>query len=394
MTKKVLVLGGGYGGLQAALETRRNLTPDEATITLIDRNPYHQLITDLHLSAAGTVPVQKIQLSLKKLMANKQVHFISDAVVAIHPVEKQVELPEGRRVSYDILVIGLGSEMEFFGITGLEKYSYILKSVDDAIHIHEHIEECFVQYQQTQDLTYLTFVIGGAGLTGIELIGELADRLPLLAKKYPVEANKIRLLSIEASSSILQGFSETLIQRAKESLQSRGVEFITDMSIVKMEPEVVVLKNGDVVHTHTLVWTGGVRGNSVVAHSGLAVDHRGRAQVNEFLQSITHPSIFVVGDSALVIDSGSGRPYPPTAQLAGKMGVHVGRQISSILRNENLVAFRPHLSGTLASLGQKDAIGMIGQHQINVKGKPAVWLKTGSKVRWLSDIGGLFSRVR
>jgi NADH dehydrogenase len=392
MTNHVVILGAGYAGLQAALETRRMFTANAVRITIVNRQPFHQLVTELHQPAAGSVDDKHVRLPLDKLLAGKRIGICLNDVSAIHTDNQTVEFSDNTSLHYDVLVIALGSETEFFGIPGLKEHSFILKSVADANRIRNHVEDCFAQYKLTNDRAYLTVVVGGAGLTGIELVGEFADMMPQLCRKHDIDSTLVELLSIEAAPSILPGFPETLVERAKTSLQSRGVKFFTGMPIVQMEPGVAHLKNGDLIHTKTLIWTGGVRGHSVVASSGLAVEGRGRAFVNAHLQSVSNSHVFVLGDSALVLNE-QGRPYPPTAQLAGQMGLHCGRQIYALLKGAKMDDFHPHFAGTLASLGRKDAIGMVGQRKREIKGKPASILKYGSKVRWLSEIGALFTRV-
>jgi len=393
LAKHIVILGAGYGGLKTALETRKLMTADAARITIVNRHPYHQFITELHLPAAGSAAPQKVRLPLDKLLGGKKIDVLLADVDRIAPDEHTVYFTDGSMVSYDYLVVGLGSETEFFGIPGLQEHSFVLKSVDDATRINQHIEACIKEYARTKDDTNLTFGVGGAGLSGIELVGEMADMMPSICAKYGVNPQLVKLLSIEAAPSILPGFPETLIERAKTSLEARGVKFLVGVPIVKMESGLVHLKTGETIPTKTLIWTGGVRGHSVVASSGLAVDGRGRGLVNEFLQSTSHEDVFIVGDSAIVMGGPNGRPYPPTAQLAGQMGIHVGRQLHGVIKGTKLEPFQPHLQGTLASLGQKDGIGMVGDKKREVKGKTALWLKGASQLRYVWQIGGLFTRA-
>lgn len=393
MAKQVVILGAGYGGLVTAQEIRRSLTADAAKITVVNKQSFHQLITELHLPAAGRVNESHVRVPLDKLLSGKRIDVRVGEVAAIHPDQHQVELSGGEALDYDILVVALGSETEFFGIPGLQEHSFILKSVADATRIRNHIEERIVHYKDSQDVADITFAVGGAGLTGIELVGELADMVPTLCQKHGVDASAVQLFSIEAAPTILPGFPQTLVDRAKSSLSARGVEFLTGVPIVQMEAGLAHLKDGRTVSTRTMVWTGGVRGHSIVAASGIAVDGRGRATVNAHLQSASHLDVFVVGDSALVLNQ-EGRPFPPTAQLASQMGLHCGKQIHTLIKGEGkLEEFHPRLSGTLASLGKKDAIGMVGQRKFEVTGKPASLLKDASKLRYLSQIGGLFARA-
>jgi NADH:ubiquinone reductase (H+-translocating) len=393
LSKHVVILGAGYGGLLTALETRRLLTGTAARITIVDRNPYHQLVTELHQPAAGSKKEHQVRLPLNKLLKGKQIDVLLGDIDSIQLDEHAVHFTDGSKITYDYLVVGLGSETEYFGIPGLKEHSFILKSVKDAQHIHQHIEQCVADYKTSKNQANLTFAIGGAGLTGVELVGEMADNIPALCKKYGVDPSLVKLLSIEAAPSILPGFPETLINRAKSSLEARGVRFLTGVPIVQAESGKIHLKSGEVIESKTLIWTGGVRGHSVVANSGLATEPRGRAQLNDHLESVSHPHVFVVGDSSIVIGP-NGRPYPPTAQLAWQMGEHVGRQIHGMLKGSKLEKFVPHFDGTLASLGHKDGIGMIGDAKVQIKGKPALWVKSGSNMRYLSAIGALFTRSK
>ncbi len=390
MAKQIVILGAGYGGLKAALEASKLLTEDVAKVTVVNRYPFHQIITELHQPAAGSVEPKKVKLPLEKLLNGKNVDVLLAEVERISPDERTIYFKDGSKVQYDFLVVGLGSETEFFGIQGLSEHSFVLKSVEDAARINNHIEECVKTYNETKDAANLAFAVGGAGLSGIELVGEIADMIPDICEKYGVDSSLVKLYSIEAAPTILPGFPQSLVDRARVSLEERGVQFLTSAPIVQMEHGRVHLKSGDILETKTLIWTGGVRGHSVVAASGIAVDGRGRAQINEFLQSTSHKDVFVVGDSAIVMGGPNGRPYPPTAQLAGQMGIHVGQQIASLLNSTSLQAFQPHLQGTLASLGRKDAIGMVGAEKRELTGKAAGWLKEASQIRYLWQIGGLF----
>ncbi|MGV2787275.1 pyridine nucleotide-disulfide oxidoreductase, partial [Clostridium perfringens] len=181
------------------------------------------------------------------------------------------------------------------------------------------------EYSKTKNKADATIVVGGGGLTGVELVGEYADMKSELARKYGIDPQEITLYCVEAAPSILPGFPAELVDRATTSLQKRGVNFLTGLPITKMDGTTVELKDGSTIETSTLIWTGGVQGNSVVANCGIEVN-RGRAVVNEFLQSASHPDVYVAGDSAVVMGP-EGRPYPPTAQLAWQMGELIGYNI-------------------------------------------------------------------
>lgn len=389
MKKQIVILGAGYGGLLSALSARANLSVEEADITVINRVPSHQIITELHRLAAGNVHEKAVALPLEKLLKGKGVQIKVGNVQTIDIENRKIVVEDGDYFRYDALVLALGSETNYFGIPGLQENSLTLKSVTDANRVFNHVKERVAAYSKSKNKADATFVIGGGGLTGVELVGELADELPGICRQYGVDFGDISLYLVEAMPTILPIFSPDLIERAVTSLEKRGVEFLTGLAITEVNGSTVSLKDGRTIETNTLVWTGGVQGHSLVANCGIEVN-RGRASVNEYLQSVSHPEVFLAGDCAVVFGP-EGRPYPPTAQLAWQMGELVGGNIAAWFREAKMDAFSPVFSGTLASLGRKDGIGTIGESGIKLKGTPASLMKKASNARYLSHIEGLFS---
>ncbi|MGO4373510.1 NAD(P)/FAD-dependent oxidoreductase, partial [Paenibacillus sp. MCAF20] len=323
MSKHILILGGGYGGLLSALTARQHLSASEATITVVNRFPTHQIITELHRLAGGTIEENAVSLPLNKLLGDKNVDIVVDTVKQIRPDDKIVEFESGKVIGYDALVVALGSETNYFGIPGLEENSMVLKSVADANRIRKHVEARLDAYKASGNKADATIVVGGGGLTGVELVGEFADKLPEVCKSKGIDFNDISLYCVEAGPAVLPIFPKVLIERAVSSLEKRGVTFITGVAITEATKTAVSLKDGNTIESNTIIWTGGVKGNPVVGSSGLAED-RGRSTVTPTLQSTSHSDVFLAGDCAVVFPEGSERPYPPTAQLAWQMGETVG----------------------------------------------------------------------
>ncbi|WP_338553753.1 NAD(P)/FAD-dependent oxidoreductase [Paenibacillus sp. KS-LC4] len=391
MSKHILILGGGYGGLLSALTTRKHLSPEEASITVVNRIPSHQIVTELHRLAVGGVHENNVALPLTKLFKDKSINLVIDTVDKIDPDQKQVHLSSGAKTSYDTLVIALGGETAFFGIPGLEENSLTLKSVEEANRVSAHIQERLAAYAKSKNKADATIVVGGGGLTGIELIGEIADMLPKWCEQNGVNISEVSVYNVEAGPSILAGFPTELVDRAKASLEKRGVQLLMGIAVTEVKGNEVILKDGQTLVANTFVWTGGVTGNPVVANCGIEVN-RGRATVNEFLQSTSHPDVYLAGDNAVVF-SPDGRPYPPSAQIAWQMGEAIGYNLFAQSKGLPQKSFTFVNSGVLASLGRKDAIGTIGASQLRLRGTAASLMKEASNVRYLSHVNGLFSLV-
>ncbi|AIF65294.1 NAD(P)/FAD-dependent oxidoreductase [Terribacillus saccharophilus] len=389
MAKNIVILGAGYGGVLAAQNVRKYYTKAQANVTLINKTPTHQIITELHRLAAGSISEKAVAMPVEKLLKGLDVDFKVATVEGFNVDKKEVVLAGGNTLSYDALVVGLGSKTAYFGIPGLEENSLVLKSADDANKVFNQIQDKIKAYAASKNPADATILIGGGGLTGVELVGEIADKLASYCLPHGVDPKEIKLQLVEAGPKVLPMLPQHLIDRAQSSLEKRGVEFLLGLPVTNVEGNVVELKDGQKIETNTFVWTGGVQALPMVAESGLETD-RGRATVNNFLQSKSHPDVFVVGDSAVYFGE-DGRPWPPTAQIAWQMGELVGYNLFAFLEGKTMENFSPINSGTLASLGRKDAVAFIGANQTPLKGLPATMMKEASNIRYLTHVKGLFS---
>ncbi|MCM3388730.1 NAD(P)/FAD-dependent oxidoreductase [Ureibacillus chungkukjangi] len=390
MAKEIVILGAGYGGLLTALTLRKYVSKEEAKVTVVNKYPTHQLITELHRLAGGTTTERSISFPLTKLFKEKDVNIVVNEVKSFSVANKEVHMVDGSVMEYDNLVVALGSQTGFFGIPGLEENSMVLKSVDDANRINHHIESKIAAYAKSKNPADATIVIGGGGLTGVELVGEIVDNFPKIARKYGVDFKDLSIKLVEAGPKILPVLPDDLITRATESLTKRGVEFLTGLPVTGVEGNKISLKDGSIIEANTFIWTGGVAALPLVQESGLECD-RGKAVIDEYLRSKSHPEVYVVGDASVALPADGGRPlFAPTAQVAWQMGETAGYNLYATLEGQKLEVFSPVNSGTLASLGRKDGVATVGSNNIPLKGLPASLMKEASHVRYLSHIKALF----
>jgi len=368
-----------------ATRLQKELNYNEADVTLVNKHDYHYMTTHLHMPAAGTEAAKHVKINILSLIDEFKIDFVKSTVVQIKPHEQKVILSDGT-LSYDYLVIGLGGEPETFGIPGLKEYALNIRSVNTVNLIREHIEYMFAKYKSEPHRTdYLTFVVGGAGFTGIEFVGELADRVPKLCKQFNVDPSLVKIYNVEAAPTALPGFDPALVEYAMESLRRRGVTFKLGVGVKECTPDGVVLANGEEIKSQTVVWAGGVRGNRLVEEAGFETV-RGRVAVDPFLRTKEKENVYVVGDCAMVLDE-NGRPYPPSAQIAMQQGESVAANLVSVIRGEKQKPFVPNLKGTIASLGRRDGIGVVFRYK--VKGLAAILMKKLTDLRYLYAIGGI-----
>lgn len=386
----ILVLGAGYGGLATIVNLQKNIGPDVADITLINQNDYHYESTWLHEASAGTLRPDQVRYDIADVIKSDKVKFVKASVEGIDIPGKQVTTDNGV-FSYDYLVIGLGFEGETFGIPGLDKYALSIANVKAARQIREHIEYQFATWslEDVKDDSRLTIVVGGAGFTGIEFLGELGNRVPELCKEFDVPQEKVRVVCIEAAPMVLPGFDPELVEYAVGHLQAKGIEFSIGTPVVEATPEGVKIKKGEdefeFVKAGTVVWAAGVRGNRLIEQTGIE-NMRARVKVEKDMRAPGHDDVFIVGDCALLINEEVNRPYPPTAQIAMQQGVTVAKNLIALINGEQTETFVPDLKGSVCSLGEHDAIGVVFGKKIT--GTKASFMKKVIDNRSLFMIGG------
>lgn len=391
MKPRIVILGAGYGGMMTAAQLVKKLSANDADITLVNKHNYHYQTTWLHEAAAGTIDHDRVRMLISDVINPKRVEFVYDTVQEIDREHKRVVLENGS-LTYDYLVVGLGFESHTFGIKGLAENAFNIRSIDTAREIREHIEYQLARYhnqpEKRQDL--LTFVVGGAGLSGMEFVGELADRLPQLCQKYDIHPKDIRLINVEAMPSALPGFDKELVDYAVHHLENKNVTFKLNTKIVECTPEsIIVEENGEHVEISaaTIVWTGGVRANTIVEQSGFETN-RGKVPVREDLRAPDADNVFVVGDCSLMINPETEKPYPPTAQIAMQQAYTVADNLDALINNKALQSFAYDDKGTVASLGSKEAIGVVfGDRKLF--GRSAASMKKIIDNRYLMLLGGV-----
>ncbi len=387
----IVILGAGYGGMITTVRLQKMLGANEANVTLVNKHNYHYQTTWLHENAAGTLHHDKTRMKISDVVDTNKINFVQDTVLSINSDEKKVKLENGD-IEYDYLVVGLGFEAATFGISGLKEHAFTISNINSARMIREHIDYNFAKYnnekEERQDR--LNIVVGGAGFTGIEFVGELANRVPELCEEYDIPREKVRIMNVEASPSVLPGFDEELVEYAMNLLEGKGVEFKTGTMIKEVHEDKILVEKDEQqeeIPTNTVVWAAGVRGNSIVEEAGFETA-RGRVKVSDTLLAPGHDDVFIVGDCALIMNEENDRPYPPTAQIAMQEAENVAHNLKVLVRGgSDLEPFEPNLKGTVASLGEGQAIGVVGEKKLF--GWTASVMKKIIDNRYLFMLGGV-----
>ncbi|WP_177231043.1 NAD(P)/FAD-dependent oxidoreductase, partial [Bacillus licheniformis] len=310
---KVVVLGAGYGGLMTVTRLVKKIGINEADITLVNKHNYHYETTWMHEASAGTLHHDRCRYQIKDVINTSRVNFVQDTVKKIDKEGKKVVLETGE-LSYDYLVVALGSVPETFGISGLKEHAFSISNINSSRQLREHIEYQFATYNTEAEKRpeRLTIVVGGAGFTGIEFLGEMANRIPELCREYDIDRQQVRLICVEAAPSVLPGFEPELVDYAVNYLEGKGVEFKIGTAVKECTPDGIIVGKDDQteeIKAGTVVWAAGVRGNPIIEESGFE-NMRGRVKVKPDLRVEGHDDIFVIGDCSLIINEETERPYP------------------------------------------------------------------------------------
>lgn len=383
----VVIAGAGYAGLAAARSLARE---KNVRVVLINKHAYHLLQFQLHEAAVNKIDIDTLALPIRSVLP-REVEFVKAQINGFDFKTRSVRTDHGD-YPYDRLIIALGSQPATFNIPGLSEHALMLKSVANARSIRGHLEITLSALAATTRSTPYPIVIGGAGITGVELATELAEGLRDLERQFDLDRRAIKVMLVEAAATVLPGFDQKTIDEAARVLQKLNVDVRSGTAIERIEADRVWVKpigsdRSEEIATATVIWTGGVRANALVLNSGLTLGERGAAVVDEYLRSIDYPEVSIIGDNAVVRDPRDGKVAIPCGQLAAQQGKYAAQQISADLNSDVQQPYIPHLDGLLISLGSYAGVGTVGP--VWVRQLIARVMKIGAETRYLFNIGGV-----
>jgi NADH dehydrogenase len=354
---RVVILGGGFAGLNAAKALRRA----KVEITIVDRRNFHLFQPLLYQVAAAALNPSDIAYPIRSVFRRQKnvTAVLLAEVTGIEVDGKEVVLDDGSRLGYDYLIVATGATHSYFGNDHWADRALALKTLEDALTMRQRVLAAFERAERDPDHVeqLLTFVVIGGGPTGVELAGALVEiAVHSLGDEFDViDPAQAKVILVEGASHVLPVYPETLSKSARRQLETLGVEVVTGVLVDEIDDEGVTLSDGRRIEAGTILWAAGVQASPLGALLGAVTDRSGRVVVEPDLAVPGHPEVFVAGDLALYPG------VPGVAPAAMQMGRHAGRMISSDLAGEERTAFRYRNKGSLATIGRARAVADFGR---------------------------------
>jgi NADH:ubiquinone reductase (H+-translocating) len=361
--QKVIVVGGGFGGLACA----RALDGGPVDVLLIDEHNYHLFTPLLYQVATALINPSDIAYPLRRVFRRSlNVRFRQGAVVAVDAARRVVTMYDGAELHYDVLVLATGSTNNYYGVPGIARSTIGLKHLAEALRLRNHVLSCLERASQERDPVerrrWLTFVIAGGGPTGVEYAGALAELLGIVLGRDNPELSErdARIVLVEGQDRVLDGFAPRLGRYAERALRRRGVEVRTGALVRSARDHDVTLSDGDRIETRTIVWSAGVR--STDPAGGVDRSATRRIRVDGRLRVVGRDATFAIGDAASFAVAGGELPMlsPPAMQ----QGRYVARLLIEEARSpgstDTAPAFRYTDKGTMATIGRNSAVASLG----------------------------------
>jgi NADH dehydrogenase len=371
---RVVILGAGFGGLAAATGLRRG----DVDVTVIDRRNYHLFQPLLYqVATAGLSPAQ-IAMPIRRILSRQ-----SNATVLMERVEgidkeARIVRTTNREIPYDYLVVATGARHAYFGNDEWAEIAPGLKTIGDATEIRARILSAFERAEAAEDEAererFLTFVVVGGGPTGVELAGAIAElaRKVVIRDFRRIDSSSARVVLVEAGSRVLPTMPEALSAKARQQLESLGVDVLLQEPVTRCDAEGVMLAGGREIRSSCVLWAAGVMASKAAKWLGAPADRAGRVQVDRNLNPPDRDEIFVIGDTASVAHA-DGRPVPGIAPAAKQMGEHAARAILARLAGRTIEPFAYRHLGNLATIGRKAAVADFGRVRLSGLAAWLVW---------------------
>ncbi len=397
MAWSVVIVGGGFGGLEAARTIERRLSSDAVNVTLISEQNFLLYTPFLPEAAAGTLEPRHVVTPLRELLDDAR--LLLGSVTGVDTTRQLVHVRNAEGdpidVRYDRLILSPGSVSRTLPIPGLAEHGAQFKGLADAIWLRNHLVRSLELAETVRDPErldeLLSFVFVGGGYAGLEALAELQDFATDALEMYPsAREHGLRWVLVEAADRVLRELDPRLADYTVRQLTRRGIDVRLSTQLIEAANDHVVLSDGERITTRTLVWTAGVRPSPLVSELGLPLDGSGRIVVDRQMRVSEHENIWAIGDAAAVPNPlHQERPSPPTAQHARRQGIAAGRNVAASLGKGRARDYSYHDRGSFVNLGRYKAVAMMGP--LKLRGPLAWWL---ARSYHLSQIPGFSRKLR
>jgi NADH:ubiquinone reductase (H+-translocating) len=375
MSKRIVIVGAGYAGVLTAKKLARKIRKarmqDQVEITIIDRNPFHTMLTELHEVAGGRVDETSIKVSLARVFAGREVKVCLDTIESI---DFKAQTIKGQKADYpyDYVVIAAGSKPTYFGVEGAAANAYKLWSYDDAVNLKIHIEDMFRRAARETDpeerRKMLTFYVVGAGFTGVEMAGELAEFKMVLCDKFELNPQDVRIVIVDVLSRCVPTLSEKQSGKVERRLAKMGVTCLLDTNVVRIGPDSIELARDQqktLEGTKTVIWAAGIESADITQKcaEGLTTPFqgRGRIPVTEYLNSPDDDKVYVVGDNMFFMAEGETRPVPQMVENCEQCSSCCAKNIfAAVTGKGEREPYKPAFHGCMVSIGGRYGVAEVG----------------------------------
>ena len=362
---RVVILGGGFGGLAAARALHK-----AADVTVVDRHNYQTFLPLLYQVSTAGLAADHVAYPIRGALRKTPVKFRMGSPISIDHKNKEVKLDSSELLKFDHLIVALGSVTADFGIPGVNEFTLGMKSVAEALNIRAEIMRRFEDLCRFEDETKLSITVIGGGPTGVEMAGAIAEliRGPLKSDQAQA-ASHISISLIEAGPRLLPPFAPSLSARTKKDLEKLGVKVLLNAAVQEVEHRKIKLKDGSTIASEITIWAAGVKGNNAIAQLNLPTTGT-RVAVEPTMQVKNYPYIWALGDIAASVDK-NGNQLPMVAPVAIQQGKFIAKQIARVSKSQKLASFKYLDKGSMATIGRNKAV-------VQVKG-----IKISGAIAWL-----------